>query len=243
MISRYVFHVNTQEPLPPGRAYAFYSCLLSLLPGEYADELHGQGETPISQYLFREDSDAYWKIHLLDQASNDAFSSVLNGLHTLPLNTGEIRLKLLDKETLTAEDLIRTSREARSERFYSLRFLTPTAFKQAGKYSVLPDKELILQSIWNKWNTVFPAYPLEDEDAFHMLLDGIRISDYNIRTTRFLMKDNKIPGFTGILRFDTNLSSPLMEIWKILLLFSECSGIGIKTALGMGGVIITKSKF
>ena len=242
MISRYIFHVDTQELLPPGRAYAFYSCLLSLLPKEYADELHGQGETPISQCLYGEKSDMYWKIHLLDQGASDVFSTVLNDLNILPLNIGEIGLKLLEKETLSAEDLIRNTRENNSERFFSLRFLSPTAFKQAGRYAVLPDKELILQSLWNKWNAVFPSYPLEDEDAFHMLLDGIRISDYNLHTTRFLLKDSKIPGFIGSLRIDTNLSAPLMDIWSTLLSFSECSGIGIKTALGMGGVARAKTK-
>ena len=243
MISRYVFRVDTQQPLPPGRAYAFYSCLLSLLPGEYVDELHRQGETPISQCLYEEKTDTYWKIHLLDQATSDGLSSVLNNLKTLPLNTGEIGLDLIDKETVTAEALIRSARDNVSERFFSLRFLSPTAFKQAGRYYVLPDKELILQSLFNKWNAVFLSYSLEDEDAFQMILDGIRISDFNLRTTRFLLKDNKIPGFIGNLRIDTNLSAPLMEIWKTLLTFSECSGIGIKTALGMGGVSIIRTRF
>lgn len=243
MISRYVFRVDTQQPLPPGRAYAFYSCLLSLLPGEYVDELHRQGETPISQCLYEEKTNTYWKIHLLDQATSDGLSSVLNNLKTLPINTGEIGLELINQETLTAETLIKSARENNSERFFSIHILSPTAFKQSGRYSVLPDKELILQSLFNKWNTVFPSYPLEDEDAFHMLLDGIRISDYNLRTTRFLLKDNKVPGFIGNFRIDTNLSAPLMDIWKTLLSFSECSGIGIKTALGMGGVSIIRTRF
>ena len=69
-----------------------------------------------------------------------------------------------------------------------------------------------------------------------MLCNGIRISDYNLRTTRFQLKENKIPGFIGNMRIDAHLSAPLLDIWKILITFSEYSGIGIKTALGMGGV-------
>ena len=88
----------------------------------------------------------------------------------------------------------------------------------------------------NKWNVSFPSYPLEDEDAFRMLSEGIRVSDYNLHTTRFALKDTKIPGFIGSLRFDTHLSPSLLDICKILLAFSEYSGVGIKTALGMGGV-------
>lgn len=173
---------------------------------------------------------------LLDESSINAFSSILNNLKSIPLKSGEIGLELIRKENNSAEDLISAARAIESDRFFSLRFLSPTAFKQSGSYTVLPDKDLILQSLLKKWNCVFPSYPLEDEDAFRLLLEGIRISDYNLRTTRFQLKDNKIPGFVGNMRFDTHLSAPLLDIWKILIAFSECSGIGIKTALGMGGV-------
>ena len=236
MISRYVFRVVSQDPLPPDRAYAFYSCLLSLLPKETAGELHEQGETPISQCLYREQAEPLWRIHLLNEETCSVFSTVLDSLRTLQLHAGEIRLELLEKETLTADELIQNARAIETARFCSLRFLSPTAFKQSGRYTVLPEKELILQSLLKKWNTVFPSFPLEDEDAFRMLSDGLRICDYNLHTTRFILKDNKIPGFIGSMRFDAHLSEPLMDLWKILAVFSEYSGIGIKTALGMGGV-------
>ena len=29
---------------------------------------------------------------------------------------------------------------------------------------------------------------------------------------------------------------PFLEVWKALLLFGEYAGIGVKTALGMGGI-------
>ena len=236
MISSYVFRVNTPEPLPTERAYAFYSCLLSLLPGEYVEELHEQKDTPIAQCLYREKAETFWKIHLLDQVSGDAFASVLRDLKTLPLNSGEIGLDLLKEETITAEGLIKAARSINADRFFPLCFLSPTAFKQSGRYTVVPDKDLIVQSLTNKWNAVFPSFPLNDEEAFRMLTEGIRISDYNLRTTRFLLKDNKIPGFIGNMRIETHLSAPLLDIWKILFSFSEYSGVGIKTALGMGGV-------
>lgn len=236
MISSYLFRVDSAEPLPPGRAYAFYSCLLSLLPEEYAEAMHEQGETPISQCLFSERGLCFWRVQLLNEFAGGGFSPVLQELKTLPLNTGDVCLELLESKRFTAEELIRKARAIESERFFSLRILSPTAFKQSGRYTVLPDKDLILQSLLNKWNLSFPSYPLEDEDAFRLLSEGIRVSDYSLRTTRFLLKDAKIPGFIGSLRFDTHLSPPLLDIWKILLTFSEYSGLGIKTALGMGGI-------
>ena len=240
MISNYIYRVDSKASLPADRAYAFYSCLLSMLPEEYTDELHESKETPVSQCLYREGAETFWRINLLGLTSEEAFSPVLDGLKTLPLNIGDVSLELVNRVSYTAEELINTARSIEASRFFSLRILSPAAFKQSGRYTVLPDKALILQSLLNKWNVVFPSVPLEDEDAARMLLDGLRISDYDLHTTRFLLKDNKIPGFIGTIRFDTHLSAPMLEIWKILISFSEYSGIGIKTALGMGGMKLNK---
>ena len=69
-----------------------------------------------------------------------------------------------------------------------------------------------------------------------MLADGLRISDYALRSTGFRLKETVIPGFTG--RLTILLSPPLAELWSTLLSWAEYSGIGIKTTLGMGGVSI-----
>lgn len=238
MIKSYLFHVNSEEALPPARAYAFYSCLLSLLPEEYVEQLHEQKETPISQCLYKEKTDMVWRISLLDDTAVSVVSPILSSLKSIPLATGEMGLEKLDEKTLSFEEVAGKAKSIESERFFSLCFLTPAAFKQNGRYTVLPGKELILQSLLKKWNSAFPAYPLEDGDAFRMIAEGIRISDYNLRTTRFPLKDNKIPGFVGTMSIDTHLSAPLLGIWKLLIAYAQYSGIGIKTALGMGGIIL-----
>lgn len=239
MIASYVFHIDTNDPLPAGRAYSFYSCLLSMLSEDYAEALHAQGETPISQFLYREGSETFWRVNLLDQYAADAVCPILDGLKTLPLHSGEIGIEQTERRTATAETLIQDAARNGATRFFKLLFRSPTAFKQAGRYVILPDKELILQSLVNKWNTAFPSYPLGDADALRMLTEGIRVSDYRLRTTRFSIKENKIPGFIGELTLDAQLAAPIMELWTLLLAFSEYSGVGIKTALGMGGVTLS----
>ena len=83
---------------------------------------------------------------------------------------------------------------------------------------------------------MFPGYPLNDEDAFQVLLSGVHIVDYQLRTSRVSLKGVKIPGFVGSCILDAKLPLPLLELWNTLLLFADYSGIGIKTGLGMGGV-------
>ena len=50
------------------------------------------------------------------------------------------------------------------------------------------------------------------------------------------MKGNCIYGFGGHLNIKNNMTGFHKELADALLLFSQYSGIGIKTALGMGGV-------
>ena len=69
-----------------------------------------------------------------------------------------------------------------------------------------------------------------------MLEEQIWIRDYRLRGARYAMKGQRILGFCGTIWVQNRLPVPLLEIWKILLLFANYAGIGVKTSLGMGAV-------
>ena len=77
--------------------------------------------------------------------------------------------------------------------------------------------------------------PLDDPDALDALLRGTHIVEYNLHTNAYYLKGTRIPGFVGSAVVDAHLSLPLLEVWNALLAFAPYGGIGIKTALGMGG--------
>lgn len=101
-----------------------------------------------------------------------------------------------------------------------------------------PQERLILQSLLNRWNAFSGDYPIEDEDAIRMLERGIHFGDYALRSQRYPLKATSIPGFMGDLTMISRLPAPIQELWTTLLRFAPYSGIGIKTALGMGGIRI-----
>jgi len=68
------------------------------------------------------------------------------------------------------------------------------------------------------------------------LKGGINIVDYSLRTVRFRLKDTAVPGCLGWATVEARLPIVLLELWNALLCFAQFSGLGIKTALGMGGV-------
>ena len=128
---------------------------------------------------------------------------------------------------------------ARQDGFHVLRFQTPTAFKSQGQYLNLPTSRLIVQSLLQKWNGCFPDCPIEDEDGQGMetIAAGLRCRRFRLRDQMYYLKGNSIPGFVGEMTLENRLSGFHRELADALLLFSGYSGVGIKTALGMGGVM------
>ncbi|MGI6110606.1 MAG: CRISPR-associated endoribonuclease Cas6 [Eubacteriaceae bacterium] len=246
MITQYRLTVNCNDQLrlPSFWGYRLYAWLLERLPETCSAALHESGGSLITQYLYydRARNENNWIINLFSDELETILTPVLSKTEEIRLHDIRLQARVSDIQRITsAEQLILSARSEHSNNRYSkLELLTPAAFKQNGKYTVLPEPRLILRSLAAKWTQIFPDYPLDDEDALKALEQGLRITDYKIRTVRYPLKNVKIPGFMGEIIIEAKLSDPLMEIWKLLLCFSNYGGTGIKTALGMGGTVYIK---
>ena len=152
------------------------------------------------------------------------------------MHTGEISVvSKLPKTEIQFEDIIRQARQIATSLCTEIQFRSAASFKQNGRYVIFPQEKLILQSLVNRWNSFCEEYPLCDPDALCMLESGIYIRDYALKTVRYHLKKVYIPAFVGKVTLDSRLPVPLAELWRAILLWADYSGIGIKTALGMGG--------
>lgn len=227
--------------VPQSWAYRLYGWLMSQISTEFGDQMHLQGEHPIahSLYFSQEKRALFWTINLLNDATRQVISPVLESakeipLHELTLPVSEIRIF----PAVSAEELIHAGRSCGENRA-KLVFLSPCGFKQAGRYAIFPQETLLLQSLIAHWNTAFPEYALTDPDALQALQQGLHIVDYNLHTTRYLLKETRIPSFLGNVTIEARLAPPLLELWNALLSFAPYGGIGIKTTLGMGGATVS----
>lgn len=179
-------------------------------------------------------------MNLLTEEMISLFSPILNGRSHIDLNSGVLTLAEIKQTHFEkTADIIRISRRRQQEgRKTELTFSTATSFKQKGKYMIFPEMRLILQSLINRWNLVCPDVLLNDDHAFESLERGLTIQDYRLRSTRFPLKEVKIPGFIGSIFIASRLSAPMEELWQLLLTFAPFCGIGIKSTLGMGGVSV-----
>lgn len=220
--------------------YLLYGILMEKLDAEFADYMHEQSLKPISQFIIRENSDsAVWKINMLDNVSSEVVIQSLekcDELYSEKIGSGII---ITDKEISepinTVDFCKRFFIDQKPERNIEINFLTSCSFKSDENYCIFPSSELIIKSLVNKWNAFSDDFTLDDEDALEQLIGHTRISRYELRSSLFHIKGVKIPSFLGKVTLSVNGPEPLLRLFNLIMAFSEFSGIGIKTALGMGG--------
>lgn len=232
---------SKEHPLYPNAAYRLYAFLLEQLPKEEAQWLHEEGNGEVTQYLQykKEEGSCLWTVNMLTDRTATVVCPLLDILEKVEIEGCSFPIVEKKSVTMGLSELLEADA---SQRYQTIRFCTPTAFKQSGRYTIFPQERLILQSLLLHWKQVFPECPLDDPDAFEALLAGVHIIDYKLSTSRYLLKGTRIPGFTGTCTVEAKLAPPLLAVWNALLTFANYAGVGIKTSIGMGGVQTSPSE-
>lgn len=242
MLSRLVI---TLEKSPDKRlnyniSSLFHGILMEHIDFAYADMLHETGLKPYSHYLeFNKDS-IKWNIQTI---SEEAKRHIINPLidecfNTIYVKHKDLNIKITDKilTDITYRQLIDEKYFKDSSRFFNIRFLTPCSFKSRGRYVFHPTLSLIYQSLMNKFDTGAADFTLKSEEVLEQLETYSEIVGYNLKSTRFHLEGVSIPAFVGGIGIKVNGPQPMVNLVNLMLSFGEYSGIGIKCALGMGGV-------
>ena len=131
-------------------------------------------------------------------------------------------------------------RAAAASPLHTLSFNTPTAFKRHGveEYQILPTQRLILQNLMKKWNAC-PSLSASSRTrtgrAWKAMAKGLCCRRYRLHDQLCRMKRQTFPGFVGELTLENRLTGFHQQLAGVLLIFAGYAGVGIKTALGMGG--------
>ncbi len=213
--------------------------LMERLEEAYVERLHESGLKPYSQYVMGNDQkewivntltrEAYQKIilPLLDEKFT-GFDIEKKGVHV------DIQKKEL--ETISQRELLEEFYSDEYDRYLNLELLTPTAFKSAGKYVIMPDLRLIYQSLMNKYSAVSNDMDMYDEETLEQLVNHSAIVQYRLKSTFFPLEGVKVPAFKGELCIKTTGASTMAKYARLMARFGEYSGLGIKTAIGMGAL-------
>ncbi|MBQ8515586.1 MAG: CRISPR system precrRNA processing endoribonuclease RAMP protein Cas6 [Ruminococcus sp.] len=118
-----------------------------------------------------------------------------------------------------------------------LTFETPAMYRSKGRFRNPPMPEKYFYSVLCKINT-FEGLNLRWED-FLEGWDCCEVLDYSLSGHTHFLTGMAIPGMTGTMLLRIPQKNPHGDLLRTLLSYAVYSGLGAKTALGMGGFSIT----
>ena len=202
----------------------------------FSDDMHITGFHPYTQYLYKTD-EQYWCVSALNDYADKNLTTVLsnNGVITLTHNDIMIPYTLISSMHTDTDTLFKEHYFIKEQSRYAIiEFLTPCSFKSYGEYMIFPDIWHIFRSLIEKYN--FISETKIDEKDIDEICRCMKISSYSLRSSSFCLESVKIPSFWGKITIKCGGGKEMVSLMHMLISFAEYSGIGRKTALGMGAV-------
>lgn len=239
---RTVLHTQGGQRITYDFAYPLYGALLHRLPETLATFLHGNAIRPINHYLLldRQTPDRAVQIcNILNDAAAEAVLPVLTGTQTYELPKYGCRLRTEPPEVSRIDPQAFAHAfftMPQSARRVTLHLHSPTTFRTDGRYALYPSQELILKSAVEKFAALGAGMEVDDLEAIAQLIAHTEITDYNLRSFRYRLKEVRIPAFLGRVSLSIRGPEPMVRLFDMLMASLSYTGLGIKTSLGMGGV-------
>lgn len=205
---------------------------------EYAEILHQSNLKPYSQCVVKQDDKRIWYIRTVTQEAYKKMIIPLSQLNEFEIKNGQIHVNIVRRnfETHAENELLKEFYEIPANRFLNLTFQTPTAFKSNGKYVFYPDIRMIYQSLMMKYTASSEEMDMIDEDTLEQLTQNSEIVRYHLRSMSFPLEGVNIPGFVGSIRLKIKGTGTMARYARMLMKYGQYSGVGIKTAMGMGAI-------
>lgn len=213
--------------------------LMEQVENSYAGQLHLSSLKPYSQYIIGKDTKE-WVVHTLTQeAYEKIICPLLDGNFTeFTVEKKEMHIAIQSKElkTISKKALLDEFYSDAYDRYIYLEFLTPTSFKSGGAYVNMPDMRFIYQSLMNKYSAASEDMEMYEEETLEQLVKYSKITRYQLRSALFPLEGVKIPSFMGNMQVKITGTATMAKYARLLARFGEYSGVGIKAAMGMGGL-------
>ena len=245
MLARLELKLKSDNCINRQMISSFHGALMELLPDDYADELHLSKLHPYAQHLEKRGDDWYWIITALNEETADKMlKNKLIGQNEFVLKKHDFTVQVLGKSyyELTDEKLADAFYNGQSSKYITLQFVTPTAFKQNGRYINFPDVRAMYSGLMKRYDSVNESESMCDEDTLEQLVEKTVISRYDLHSTVFCLEGVRIPSFLGKITLRIDGSQTMLNFARMLFQFGTFSGVGIKTSLGMGAIRLVEER-
>lgn len=209
---------------------------------EYAEYLHTLRYNPYSQTIIKNNDFTEWVIRTLSKESYEKIILPIGELNSFDIKKEGFHVKIVEKQIkqIAKENLVKEFYQGKGDRVIWIRFQTPTSFKSEGRYMIYPTVRHIFQSIMKKYDAINDDIEMFDEQTLDEIINSVRIEAYKLNSCYFPMEGVRIPSFMGKIKLFIQGSETICRYVKLLLNYSEYSGIGIKNSMGMGAIQIDR---
>ena len=216
-----------------------HGMLLERLPEEWQERLHGEGPRPFSQWVEPGEGDGFrWSLNVLDDVLAAVVEPLLNVGERWPCKhlQGDFIIEASEHQHQTVQAYMKPFflSETAPPRL-RLSFLTTTTHKTQGEYALFPSVELIARGLRSRLCDMEPGLVLSDDEVLEQIIARTRISRYRLQSGSFALEGARVQGYTGHVDLSIQGPDPLIRLANVLYRFAPWCGVGIKTALGMGG--------
>ncbi|HEY9631236.1 MAG TPA: CRISPR-associated endoribonuclease Cas6 [Coleofasciculaceae cyanobacterium] len=219
-----------------------------------SETIHSSQESPLSlsglmsqhqRVQVRAGDNLYFRVGLLNGSLIEPLLSGLEKSKDAPFYLAKFPFRLRSINMLPgtdpwvgSSDYVLLTETATTLATLTLKFLTPTSFKANSGQEIqpFPLPELVFGSLYRRWNAFAPEELKFPKIQWHGL-----ITDYDLKTQKLGVKNLAQVGVVGWVRY--RFPDPEQaRIARILAEFAFFSGVGRKTAMGMGQVVLDEQK-
>lgn len=245
MLAKLEMKLKCAQELSCQMASLFHGALMELLPLDYAEALHQSQLHPYTQHLEFKNQSWYWIVSCLNrEAVKGIICDTLLRTECIELKKKEISVEITERkyQELGSEELLEHFYEGQASCYLQVHFVTPTAFKQKGRYLFYPDLRCIYQSLMNKYDAAAGQESMRDEETLDELCEKSQIIRYDLKSVNFHLEGVKIPSYIGKVTIKFSGTQTMANFANLLFEFGVYSGVGIKTSLGMGAIRIIEER-
>lgn len=216
------------------------------LPAPFPEQLHQDEVKPLSQWIEVRASGVFcWHIQSLDAQLSEALAALLTEGQTIAIRHmgAGFSIREVRRTTLAPSAYMKQIFLAPQPcQGLIVRFRTTTTHRTGGQYALFPSVELMGRSLRQRLCQIMPESPLADDEALEQVLAHVTLRRYKLQSSTFSLEGHYVTGYFGSLELHFSGPDPVNRLAEMLFGIAPWTGIGIKTALGMGGCEVERIK-
>ena len=230
MMQRMVIRLRSEnlDDIHSDLGVKIHGYIMSIIDSDYAEKLHTEALNPFSINVVRDGSELILTINALA----DEAMQIINALKAVDkiIVKGAPALKVLD---YSIENPVGYNDYVDNIKKYQFNIITPALCKKQGTLYFGTEISQYFKSVALKLNE-FENENISEEDI-KKAFDCMKIVGYKFFSKSYKIAPKKLTGMMGSVSFKIHGDYSNCELLKKLIHYSCYSGIGSRTALGMGG--------